>query len=187
MPLRYTKTKFAKLTSYASSKAKPTPTSDRDGLGDTVFSTTTPTQDLTHPANPTDPTATSSSTPKNPSNPPDHANTGPNNTNTTNQTNATRSRLGSSSTISGETALSVMITTTSITRELADLCQFPPVRAAAGMVLMILKTVQVGYGFLSFFYVCICVFIVLVFAFSLVGVVGDVLAFVDDFDLAWFG
>ena len=161
MPLRYTKTKFAKLTSYASSKAKPTPTQtrgDHDGPGDTVFSTTTPTQALTHPANSTDPTSPSSSTPKTSSNTSDHANTAPNNTNTTNQTNATRSRLGSSSTISGETALSVMITTTSITRELADLCQFPPVRAAAGMVLMILKTVQVGDGFS-----CFVLFLCLVF------------------------
>ena len=152
MPLRYTKTKFAKLTSYASSKTKTTPTptrGDHDSPGDTVFSTTTPTQDLTHSVDPTDPTSPSSSTPKNSSNTPDHANTAPNNTNIN-----TRSRLGSSSTISGETALSVMITTTSITRELADLCQFPPVRAAAGMVLMILKTVQVSDGF-SCFLVCV--------------------------------
>ncbi|PSR79848.1 hypothetical protein PHLCEN_2v6894 [Hermanssonia centrifuga] len=43
-----------------------------------------------------------------------------------------------------ENALSVALATTAVTRELADMCQFPPVRAAAGLLLLIFQTIQVS-------------------------------------------
>lgn len=46
--------------------------------------------------------------------------------------------------ISTGNALSIAITTTSIASELADIAQFPPVRAAAAILLVIFETIQVG-------------------------------------------
>ncbi|KAI0077672.1 hypothetical protein K474DRAFT_1690765 [Panus rudis PR-1116 ss-1] len=46
------------------------------------------------------------------------------------------------STLSGDNVLSAAIATTSITKELADMMQFPPARAAASILLMIFTTIQ---------------------------------------------
>ena len=46
--------------------------------------------------------------------------------------------------ISTGNALSIAITTTSIASELADIAQFPPVRAAAAILLVIFETIQVS-------------------------------------------
>ena len=45
--------------------------------------------------------------------------------------------------LTAENALSVAVATTSVTRELADMLQFPPARAAAGILLLIFQTIQV--------------------------------------------
>lgn len=46
--------------------------------------------------------------------------------------------------LSADSALSVAVATTSITKELADMLQFPPARAAAGILLLIFQTIQVS-------------------------------------------
>lgn len=46
--------------------------------------------------------------------------------------------------LTAENALSVAIATTAVTRELADMTQFPPARAAAGLLLLIFQTIQVS-------------------------------------------
>ena len=43
-----------------------------------------------------------------------------------------------------ENALSVAVGTTAVARELADILQVPPARAAAGVLLLIFKTIQVS-------------------------------------------
>jgi hypothetical protein len=45
--------------------------------------------------------------------------------------------------LTAENALAVAVATTSITNELADMLQFPPARAATGILLLIFKTIQV--------------------------------------------
>ena len=46
--------------------------------------------------------------------------------------------------LTAENALSVAVATTSVTRELADMLQFPPARAAASILLLIFQTIQVS-------------------------------------------
>lgn len=46
--------------------------------------------------------------------------------------------------LTAENALSVAVATTAVTREIADMLQFPPARAAAGVLLLIFKTIQVS-------------------------------------------
>ena len=43
-------------------------------------------------------------------------------------------------------ALTVAVATTSMTYELADIFQFPPARAATGILLLIFQTIEVGTG-----------------------------------------
>ena len=45
--------------------------------------------------------------------------------------------------VSGSDALSALITTSSITREVADLLQFAPAKAAASILLVIFETIKV--------------------------------------------
>lgn len=54
--------------------------------------------------------------------------------------------------VSTGTALSVAITTTSIASELADIAQFPPVRAAATILLVIFQTIQASRHSFPFMY-----------------------------------
>lgn len=44
-----------------------------------------------------------------------------------------------------ENALTVAIATTAVTKELTDMLQFPPARAATGILLLIFQTIQVSY------------------------------------------
>lgn len=46
--------------------------------------------------------------------------------------------------LTAENVLSVAVTTTAITRELTDMLQFPPASAAAGVLLLIFRTIQVS-------------------------------------------
>lgn len=112
MPLRYTRTKFSRLTSLSSQKSSSETKSDCDSLDQTKHS------DVSHKDR--------------------------NQEKDQEKDDKQKPKSTRSLSLSAETALSVVITTTSITRELADVCQFPPVRAAAGLVLMILKTIQVS-------------------------------------------
>lgn len=45
--------------------------------------------------------------------------------------------------LTAENALSVAVATASVTRELSDLLQCPPARAATGILLLIFETIQV--------------------------------------------
>lgn len=48
--------------------------------------------------------------------------------------------------LSAENALTVAVATTAIGKELADLLQFPPARAATGILFLIFQTIQVSSG-----------------------------------------
>ena len=45
--------------------------------------------------------------------------------------------------LTAESVLTVAVATTTVTRELADMAQFPPARAAASLLLVIFQTIQV--------------------------------------------
>lgn len=46
--------------------------------------------------------------------------------------------------LTGQNVLTVAVATTSVTYELADMLQFPPARAATGILLLIFQTIQVS-------------------------------------------
>lgn len=58
---------------------------------------------------------------------------------------APRGQLGrpSKRTTSVEAVIAVGRTTSSLAREIADVCQFPPARAAAGLLVLIFETIEV--------------------------------------------
>lgn len=46
--------------------------------------------------------------------------------------------------LTAQNVLTVAVATTSVTYELADMLQFPPARAATGILLLIFQTIQVS-------------------------------------------